>query len=272
LGRCATNNYTKSTGDKKHWILKPEKDWVLTSVPAIVSTELWDQCNALLDQSREGLKRPAKRTVYLFSGLTFCACGAKMYVPSNTPKYVCSKCRGKIPAEDLEAVFQEQLKGFFVSPTEILEYLKQADGTLSGKQALLFTLETDRDRVGREMHQTHRLYLDGQIGAEGFSRTYGPLEERFKQLEDEIPKLQCEVDFLKIQLASSEEVLSEARDLYGRWSDLTFDEKRKIVETIVERIEIDRTDVAISLAWFPSSAELVAKGQRNSTDSSRRSA
>jgi hypothetical protein len=29
-------NYTKSKGDKKHWVLKPESDWELSQVEAIV--------------------------------------------------------------------------------------------------------------------------------------------------------------------------------------------------------------------------------------------
>ena len=72
-----------------------------------MSEDLWAQCNALLDERRQTGKRPGKRPVHVFAGVTFCACGAKMYPPSNTPKYVCRKCRNKIPMTDLEGVFQE---------------------------------------------------------------------------------------------------------------------------------------------------------------------
>jgi site-specific DNA recombinase len=164
-------NYTKSTGDKKHWVLKPEEDWVLTEVPAIVPTDLWDQCNAILDERRANGKRPARPTVHLFSGLVFCKCGAKMYVPTKTFKYVCTKCHTKIPVDDLEAVFQEQLKGFFVSPTEILSYLEQADSSMNDKRELLETLEAERDRLASEMEHTNQLYRENKISSHGFTRT-----------------------------------------------------------------------------------------------------
>ncbi len=82
--------YTKSLGEKKHWKLKPESEWVFGRVEAIVSEDLWDQVNGILEQQRQKGKRAAKKTVQLFAGFTFCGCGQKMYVPSNSPKYICT--------------------------------------------------------------------------------------------------------------------------------------------------------------------------------------
>ena len=104
--------------------------------------------------------------------------------------------------------------------------------------------------------------LDGQISKDGFGREYKPLEERLQQLEDRIPEVQGELDFLKIQRLSSDEVLSEARDLYSRWPELEREEKRRIVEAITDRITIGRDEVHIDLAYLPSPSEELATKAR----------
>lgn len=262
-------NYTKSLGDKKQWKLKPEHEWVYSKVEAVVTEELWDQVNAILEAQRKDGKPPAKKTVHLFAGITFCTCGKKMYVPVNSPKYTCNKCRKKIPIEDLEGVFHEQLKSFFFSPAEIAEYLEQADTTIKDKGKLLQTLERRRKKLTLEMDKVYRLHTEDQLSADGFGRQYRPLEEQLKQLEDQIPGLQGEVDYLKIQYLSSDEILAEARDLYSRWPALTVEEKRQIVENITDRITIGDDDVTIDLCYLPSSSQVMTKGQHNPTGSWR---
>jgi site-specific DNA recombinase len=264
-------NYTKSLGDKKRWEVKPEKDWVWSEVEPIVSEELWNQCNQVLEERVKNGKRPAKKPTHLFTGLTFCSCGNKMYVPSNTPKYICYKCRNKIPVVDLEGVFQEQLKSFFLSPKEIAGYLKEADQTIRDKEELLKTLEKEHQKLKSEMDKMMRLYLDDKISPDGFGAQYRPLEERSKQLNEELPKLQGELDFLKIKFISSDEVLTEAKDLYGRWPALEPEAKRKIIENITDRITIGKDDVTIDLCYLPSSSEMMAEKSRNLRDSSRQS-
>jgi len=102
---------------------------------------------------------------------------------------------------------------------------------------------------------------------EGFGKRYQPFFDRLKQIEDQIPTLQGEIDFLKIQHLSSDEIIREARDFYTRWPDLEQSEKRQVIETITEKITIGSDDVAIDLCYLPSSSELMAAGQRNNMDS-----
>jgi site-specific DNA recombinase len=256
-------NYTKSLGDNKKWILKPEKDWVYQEVEPIVSEELWNQCKDILDEQAKKNGRPAKKAVHLFAGLAFCGCGTKMYVPSSSLKYTCFKCRNKISAANLEGIFHHQLQSFFFSSAEVMKYLDNADTIIRDKEELLGSLGTERDRVLKDMDKVYRLYMDDQITPEGFGRQYKPLEERLKQIEDQIPELQGEIDFMRIQYLSSDNILTEAKDLYSHWPELTTTEKRSIIETITQRITITSEEVSIDLCYLPSSSEIAAKEQRN---------
>jgi site-specific DNA recombinase len=264
-------NYTKSLGDGKRWVVKPESEWVITAVEPIISEELWEQCNHSL-QDRSNGRKPARKPVHLFAGLAYCFCGQKMYVPSNSPKYICYECRNKIPVADLEGVFHEQLKSFFFSSADITAYLGQADQTIKEKQELLGTLEAEAQKTKREMDKLYNLYLADEISREGFGGRYHPLEERMKQITDRMPHLQGEIDFLKVQYLSSDEIFTEAKDIYSRWLELEQTEKRKIIENILEKIVIGKEDVTISLCYLPSSAEIMAERQRNVRGSWRRRA
>jgi site-specific DNA recombinase len=235
---------------------------VLTPVEPIVSEELWNQCNLSLRDRANG-KKPARKPVHLFAGLAYCTCGQKMYVPSNSPKYICYSCHNKIPVTDLESVFHEQLKSFFFSSSEVTAYLQQADQTIKEKQELLGTLETEAQKTKREMDKLYNLYLADEISRQGFGARYHPLEERQKQIADQMPHLQGEIDFLRVQYLSSDEILTEARDVYSRWPELEQSEKRKIIENILQKIVIGKEDVAISLCYLPSSAEIMTERQRN---------
>lgn len=245
-------NYTKSRGDGRAWDFKPEKDWVLTEVESIVSEELWGQCNLILDERKTG-RRPAKKPVQLFAGLVECACGKKMYVYIGSPKYVCTKCKNKIPIVDLEGIYYEQLREFFLAPDEIARYLSTADQMIHDKEEQLALLEREEKRVRAERDQVYELYIERKLDIGGFGERNDPLEARLRQLDDQIPRLQGEIDILKISYLSSDEVLHEAQDLYSRWPTLNFEQKRKIVETITSRIVVGQGEITIDLCYLPSS-------------------
>jgi site-specific DNA recombinase len=255
-------NYTRSLGEGKAWELKPESEWVLSSVEPIVSEELWNECNALLKRG-QGTRPVARRAVHLFGGRTFCHCGGKMQVRSDSPKYFCLQCKNRIPCDDLEAIFREQLREFFFSPDDIAEALEESDSKVSELKELLATVEGERATVQAEMDKVYKLYLADQVSVDGFGRTYKPLEERLKGLEDQIPKLQAELDFLRIQALSRDELIANAQSLFDRWADLLAEEKLQIVESVVERIVIGNGEVAIDLSYSPS-------GSRNSRNMATR--
>lgn len=266
-------NYTRSLGEGKKWVIKPQEEWVWRKVEPIVSEEIWDQCNYLLEEQLKKNKRPSRKATHLFTAFAYCACGNKMYVPSTNPKYTCYKCHNKISTEDLEEVFQHQLKTFFFTPKEVTSYLAQADQVIKEKEELIGVLSDEKGKIEKQIDKVFQAYYDDILNMEEFGNQHRPLANRKDQIDKEIPELQGEVDFLKIQYLSSDHILNEAKDLYSRWSYLNFDEKRKIVENIVENIIIDKEDVTINLCYLPSpSLKIASEKQRIFRDSWRRSA
>ena len=266
-------NYTKSLGENKKWVIKPQEDWVWNKVEPVVSEDIWNQCNLILDEQEKNHKRPARKAAYLFTGVAFCACGNKLYVPSNSPKYTCYKCRNKIGVEDLEEVFQHQLKTFFFTPVEINSYLSEADRVIKEKEELLSVLSERKRSTEKEMEKIYKAYVNDEIPMNEYGSQYRPLIERRDQIEKEIPELQAEIDFLRIQYLSSDQILSEAKDLYSRWRDLNFNEKRRVIENIVDTIIIDQEDVTINLCYLPTpSSKMMTDKQHMLMGSSRLSA
>lgn len=244
----------RKAGTRGAWTLKPESEWVLHEIEAIIPEELWDECNAILAERERRGKPPSKRTVHLFAGLVFCHCGEKMYVPSNIKnKYVCQACRNKIPVDDLERLYHGEIKDFLFSPDKVAAHLEQADEIIRGKSELLAHLEEEHRKAQASIDKLYDLYQSGAIDKQGFGAKYHPLAERLRQYDDELPAAQADLDVLKIAQLSQEEILSGARDLNAAWPTLPPEEKRVIVETITERISVSPDEVAIDLIATPDS-------------------
>jgi site-specific DNA recombinase len=241
---------------------KPESEWGKVECEPIISDELWNQTNQIIEEQLKSWKRPGKTPVHLFSGLAHCACGHKMYVRAGSPKYFCRKCCNKIPVTDLENVVHQELKVFFTQPERVTHHLQAADKNLVEKQTLLDAHQRELQKVRDEMKQTHRLYVEGHITAQGFGDFYKPAEQRLNQLVAELPKLQAEVDFLKINKLSTDDILHEASTLYDRWPKLPTEDKRKIVECLVEKIVIGDGEIDITLSHRPPSEEVCKNQQR----------
>jgi site-specific DNA recombinase len=257
-------NYTKSTGDKKHWTPKPEKEWVWTEVPAIVDEETWENANRVLgERKRAPAKRPSKKVVHPFAGYTFCVCGAKMYVPHKGAKYTCGACRNKIPIVDLDAVFRARLRQFSVSEEEILALAARSDETLREKERLLATLTRERAEVVSQMDKAFDAYVKDEITVEGFGARNRPLEARLREIDEELPRLEGEVDFLKIEHLSGEEIATGGQDFWTRWPGMSTEEKRTLVETYVRRVTVGKDEISFQLYHFPVSPEIAANRQRS---------
>jgi site-specific DNA recombinase len=249
LRRC---NYTTADQRGGKVSIKPEDEWEWHPCEAIVAPELWERCNAILKKQREG-RSPGPRGNYLFSGKVKCeADGETMYVLNESPKFVCRKCRRKIPQDDLEAIFRDRLRAFFASPEELADFLKTTLDEVDAKEAQIQALEKERSQLGRDREKLLRGYLDEEVEATRFTPLDKEMGERIDELALGIAAIEGEVAALRVTSDSSEEIISGARTLYDRWDELTFEQKRSVIEAITDQIVIGERDIAIHLHYVPS--------------------
>jgi len=235
---------------------KPESEWGRIECDPIVSENLWNQVNKILEEQGKAWKKPGRLPTQTFSRLAWCSCGGKMYARHDSPKYLCRKCNNKLPITDLEGIFHEQLKGFLSDPKRLTADINQAKKNLSEKEQLLANHQQAVQKVRDEIRKMRELFLAGEITPQGHGEFYKPAEERLNQLVAELPRLQADIDVLKVNQLSAEDIMAEASSLYDRWPKLPIDDRRKIAEAVCEKIVIGKDDVDITLSCIPSSEEL----------------
>ena len=261
------SNYSKSLG-KGAVGFKPEHEWVFTAVDPIVTEDVWNRCNEILEGRKTRRERPGRRPVHLFTNIAHCECGYKLYVPSNTPKYVCYKCRNKIPIVDLEALFVDEFEKYLVAPESIAAYMSQANAEIGTKERLAETCRKDLSKAKAEVERVFSLYMDGGLNATQFKERHDPLGQKKKALEEELPRLEAEISLLQVAGLSEEAFQEEARNLRGRWEKMNGEERRRMVELLATKIVIGDGEVTFHLSYIPRIEELTER-QRTLRGSSR---
>jgi site-specific DNA recombinase len=248
-------NRTKRTNDvKKKYVIKPASEQFIHPCPAIVSNEIWEQCNRILDASLIKNKKPGPRAKHLLAGYVHCeSCSKKMYVFHNSklPTYRCAVCGNRIVVTDMEEIYHDQLKTFLLTEMSVSEYVKKTDSELQEREKLLSVILNERDQLNKKSDVLINMRVNGELTKELFLEKHRPIEEQLHQLGNQLPELQAEIDFLKIQNRSGDVILQDAKDLYEQWNKLELEQKRHIVETITEEIVVGKEDIRIHLKNLP---------------------
>lgn len=245
-------NYTKSKGNKKAWELKPQDVWVIVESPAIVSTELWDSCNAILSKpKREPIPKEGRN---LFSGVLICECGVKMYhVPwkgMKTKTYRCEACKAKITEPLLIEQFIDTMKSLTINREQIepaqkpmanIEELKNRHNMFKREMA---GIETKIDKL-------IEIYSDQMIDKETFNKRFVPLAERKEQIKVEIPRIEGQIAVIETADIGRDYMVTEVVTLLSMWDLFTEEERRKVVKSLVSKIIVSKDEIEFVLNYLP---------------------
>ena len=268
-------NYSKSKGNKKSWILKPEEDWIFTEVEPIVEADVWEKVNALLAKNASPFQtKLPKEGKYLFSGLLQCKCGTKLYVAPysgmKVPRYRCRKCCFKLNDDVLEEHFLKALKTMIVKPEE-LTTVKDYEAERKDKEERLALLKREMKTVDTRINTLLDLVGDQTLDRANFTERFMPLKKRKEQIHDEIPRLQAEIDFAKANNLTKDYLLERATNFASMWPILNDDEKRRLVRDLVDKVEIGDNSLHFVFSYTPS-LRVLEKDVQTPRDSWRRPA
>jgi site-specific DNA recombinase len=243
----------------------PESEWIAVPVPAIVDEETWEEAQSCLERNKSMAKRNSRRK-YLLRGMVFCPCGRRRVgryknhlkrayyrCPATEAEHWRQKCdhRYSHRQEILERAVWEKVHKFILDPESLIKEIKlqraQAEEEVERKNKRLEAIDSAIAEVDRKMG----MLLD-EVLADRFSQSI--IDQKTQQLTDQRTRLEIEATQVQEELKAvtitedhEKELLAFAARMRETLTDLTFEEKRRVLELVRLRVDVlSRTQVRIS--------------------------
>ena len=267
-----------STEDGTKSYQQPEDTWIEVPVPQIIDQETWEQAQAL-KKRRSRLARRNTKVLYLLQHLLKCGeCGHNFHAKTTwattnirggkkyrydltVPRryYVCNgmhsmrlQCRERhsIRAERLEEPVWAEVKRVIQDPDLIVAGIDALDSQGgAGLEAEIAQAERDLRSIQMEEDRAIRLFVSGKI-------TEAQLDHQRRFITERLESARSRLDDYRAREAGGAEkrrlmevVLAWAREVGKGLDDLTDEQRKEILQMIVERVVIDRdNNVDITLA------------------------
>jgi hypothetical protein len=245
IGKYRRNHTFSKNG--KHG-KKAESEWIGLDVPPIISKELWHECQEVL-LNRKPTKDRGRAPKYLFTGLVWCTCGHKMYVPTGAlHRYECPKCHTKLSRTELDTCFLEKLRSIFCSSDFIEERFNDAHAVTTRLTTKINSIRLKETETKKEMDKLYKLYIDGNISGAGFKERNTPLEASMSSLNQERCEAEIELESGRSPQIGVQEVVDGAEAFVTHWSKSSFEEKQGLAEQLLDKIVVAKDKIEFFFA------------------------
>ena len=244
----------------------PAEAWILIgTVPALVSQEDFERVQVKLALNKKQATRNNKIHCYLLRALVSCGACQSACIARTTNGglryYICrcqaqpiysqpdQRCRSRcIPAQQLDALVWEDLCRLITQPEYIIDALQRVRGGQWLPQHLQSRQQTLRKAqvgISQQLERLTEAYLMAIIPLAEYQRRRSELEQKSQLLEAQAKELEAQVDRQAelIQLGSSIEDF--CRRIHAGLANATFDQKRAIVELLIDRVLVANGEVEI---------------------------
>jgi site-specific DNA recombinase len=250
----------------------PEEEWTFVAeVPSVVSQEQFDLAKEKLSKNKSFARRNNKANEHLLRALVSCGeCMLASIACARTGRknagrkqryYVCSgkfnkaqsapeeKCPSRYaPAEQLEEAVWKDLCEVLTHPESITDALRRAHGgqwlpqELKARQE---NLRRGRAALGRQLERLTEAYLGEVIPLTEYRRRREDLEQRDEALASQERQLQAQFR-QRMELAGvAGSIEGFCERVRGGLADATFEQRRKLVELLIDRVIVTDEEVEI---------------------------
>jgi site-specific DNA recombinase len=267
--RPRKNSYDQPKYNYSVFSVEKEK-WIYIPVPLIIDKSLFDSVQEQLEENRKIARARHRGAVYLLQGLIVCqCCGYAFYGKPATNKYKAKRnryayyrCVGKdgnrfdgqkicnnkdIRTEVLDIAAWEEVKQLLKNPQRIInEYQRRMNEIEKSPLDTIYdSIEKQKLKLQRGISRLIDSYAQEDIDKNEFEPRIKALKQRLKSIEDQQKELIDQKNLkseLKLIITNVENFAS---CLQSKLENIDWHTKRKIIRTLVKRIEINHENVNI---------------------------
>ena len=243
----------------------PTEEWIAVPVPALINDETFEAAQHHLDRNVQMARRNNTTYEYLRRGLVSCgqcrlSCGGRTLHPGYHSYF----CRGRTdalrlalgerctaryaPAQVLDALVWQDLCRVLSDPALITHELERAQMGAWLPQALHVRRQTRRDVLAQLERQQARLldlYLAEVIEREEFARRRKEVAQSQQGLTQQLRQLDTQAQQHVNVAVLSQGIEAFCQRLQPPLDQLTFAQRRQLVELLIDRVIVNDTQVEI---------------------------
>lgn len=242
--------------------IRPREEWISVPVPNIISRETWDKAIVILKQQQHNPRRTKR--IWLLQGLVYCnRCGQIMNLKQtinnslstkeNTVYRFYFKCRSNIlkwfgaetvcnsrsvSAFLLEDLVWNTLLDAFYSKETLEKFLKSSRSNIENNAISLMAdkLTRDRTRLINNKNKIVDWFLNGKIDQKLADEKIDDLSKKINDIEDKLKTFQKNLS------ANKPMSTNKLFDIFHRIKNPNREEKKEIIQAIVNKIYVERID------------------------------
>ena len=265
---CIRRSSTHPIGrPKDSQVPNPPEQWIpVATIPAIISREQFDRTRAKMAANRSFAARNNTATKYLLRALVSCgacglACQARRTLPTGKTYYICTgknyqvrqrtgtTCRSRfIPAAAVDDLVWTDLADLLRHPDHIAAALRRAAGggwLPQELQARRGNLRRGRSNLAEQVERLTEAYLAGVVSLAEYKRRRAELERRDAALALQEERLGQEAERAQEAAGLVTSAAAFCRRVAAGLDAATFEQKRRLVELLIDRVVVTGDAVEI---------------------------